>query len=110
MLRIDDIPQQVADDIHAFGVIGTRDCGKFLNHFAKYDRKMRVRKRLLRVSRNKGCGDFVEGAIMGKAPLCKGSSCEAGEGLCRFEKLAGKDRARFLDNPSVIFSRKCHLL
>ena len=22
MLRIDDIPQQVADDIHAFGVIG----------------------------------------------------------------------------------------
>ena len=37
MLRIDDIPQQVADDIHAFGVIGTRDCGKFLNYFAKYD-------------------------------------------------------------------------
>ena len=53
------------------------------------------------MNRNKGCGDFVEGAIMGKAPLCKGSSCEAGEGLCRFEKLAGKDRARFLDNPSV---------
>jgi hypothetical protein len=25
MLRIDDIPQQVADDIHAFGVIGTRN-------------------------------------------------------------------------------------
>ena len=24
MLRIDDIPQQVADDIHAFGVMGTR--------------------------------------------------------------------------------------
>ena len=24
MLRIDDIPQQVADDIHAFGVIGMR--------------------------------------------------------------------------------------
>ena len=23
-LRLDDIPQQVADDIHAFGVIGTR--------------------------------------------------------------------------------------
>ena len=42
-LRSDDIPQQVADDIHAFGVIGTRDYGKFLNYFAKYDRKMRVR-------------------------------------------------------------------
>ena len=25
MLRIDDIPQQVADDIHAFGVIGMRN-------------------------------------------------------------------------------------
>ena len=25
MLRIDDIPQQVADDIHAFGVMGTRE-------------------------------------------------------------------------------------
>ena len=25
------------DDIHAFGVIGTRDCGKFLNYFAKHD-------------------------------------------------------------------------
>ena len=25
MLRIDDIPQQVADDIHAFGVIGIRE-------------------------------------------------------------------------------------
>ena len=25
------------DDIHAFGVIGTRDYGKFLNYFAKYD-------------------------------------------------------------------------
>ena len=37
MLRIDDIPQQVADDIHAFGVIGMRDCGKLLNYFAKYD-------------------------------------------------------------------------
>ena len=37
MIRIDDIPQQVADDIHAFGVIGMRDCGKFLNYFAKYD-------------------------------------------------------------------------
>ena len=24
MLRIDDIPQRVADDIHAFGVIGMR--------------------------------------------------------------------------------------
>ena len=24
-LRIDDIPQQVADDIHAFGVMGTRE-------------------------------------------------------------------------------------
>ena len=68
-----------------------------------------VRKRLLPVNRNKGSGDFVEGAIMGKAPLCKGSSCEAGEGLWRFEKLAGKDRALFLDNPSVIFLRKCHL-
>ena len=36
MLRIDDIPQQVADDIHAFGVIGTRDCEKILNHLVKY--------------------------------------------------------------------------
>ena len=25
------------DDIHAFGVIGRRDCGKFLNYFGKYD-------------------------------------------------------------------------
>ena len=37
MLRIDDIPQQVADDIHAFGVIGMRDCGKLLNYLAQYD-------------------------------------------------------------------------
>ena len=36
MLRIDDIPQQVADDIHAFGVIGMRDCGKLLNYLAQY--------------------------------------------------------------------------
>ena len=27
MLRIDDIPQQVADDMHAFGVIATNGCG-----------------------------------------------------------------------------------
>ena len=25
------------DDIHAFGVIGMRDCGKFLNYLAKYN-------------------------------------------------------------------------
>ena len=25
------------DDIHAFGVIGTRDCEKLLNYLAKYD-------------------------------------------------------------------------
>ena len=25
------------DDIHAFGVIGIRDCGKLLNYLAKYD-------------------------------------------------------------------------
>ena len=37
MLRIDDIPQRVADDIHAFGVIRTRDCEKFLHCFAKHD-------------------------------------------------------------------------
>ena len=37
MLRIDDIPQQVADDIHAFGVIGMRGCGKLLNYLAQYD-------------------------------------------------------------------------
>ena len=37
MLRIDDIPQQVADDIHAFGVIGMRGCEKLLNYLAKYD-------------------------------------------------------------------------
>ena len=36
MLRIDDIPQQVADDIHAFGVIGMRDFGKHLNPLEKY--------------------------------------------------------------------------
>jgi phosphoribosylaminoimidazole-succinocarboxamide synthase len=36
MLRIDDIPQHVADDIHAFGEIGTRDCGKLLNYLEKY--------------------------------------------------------------------------
>ena len=35
--RIDDIPQQVADDIHAFGVIGMRGCEKLLNYLAKYD-------------------------------------------------------------------------
>ena len=34
---IDDIPQQVADDIHAFGVIGMRGCEKLLNYLAKYD-------------------------------------------------------------------------
>jgi hypothetical protein len=37
MLRIDDIPQQVADDIHAFGVIEMRDGGKLLTSFAQYD-------------------------------------------------------------------------
>jgi len=37
MLRIDDIPQLVADDIHAFGVIGMRECEKLLNCFTKYD-------------------------------------------------------------------------
>ena len=37
MLRIDDIPQQVADDIHAFGVIGMRVGGKLLNCLARYD-------------------------------------------------------------------------
>jgi len=37
MLRIDDIPQQVADDIHAFGVIGMQDGGKHLNCFLKYE-------------------------------------------------------------------------
>ena len=37
MLRIDDIPQQVADDIHAFGVIGMRGCARLLNYLAKYD-------------------------------------------------------------------------
>ena len=33
MLRIDDIPQQVADDIHAFGVIGAlfADANMFTN-------------------------------------------------------------------------------
>jgi hypothetical protein len=36
MLRIDDIPQQVADDIHAFGVIEMRECGKLLNYLEKY--------------------------------------------------------------------------
>ena len=34
MLRIDDIPQKIADDIHAFGVNGTRGCWKFLNYLA----------------------------------------------------------------------------
>ena len=37
MLRIDDIPQQVANDIHAFGVIGMRVGGKLLNCLARYD-------------------------------------------------------------------------
>ena len=37
ILRLDDIPQQVADDIHAFGVIGMRGCEKLLNYLAKYD-------------------------------------------------------------------------
>ena len=37
MLRIDDIPQQVADDIHASGVIEMRDRGMLLNCFTKYD-------------------------------------------------------------------------
>ena len=37
MLRIDDIPQQVADDIHAFGVIGMRDGEKLLTSFAQFD-------------------------------------------------------------------------
>ena len=35
-LRVDDIPQQVADDIHAFGVIEMRDFGKHLNPLEKY--------------------------------------------------------------------------
>jgi len=33
----DDIPRQVADDIHAFGVIGMREYEKPLNCFTKYD-------------------------------------------------------------------------
>ena len=45
LLRLDEIQHSVLmicnsfgiDDIHAYGVIGTRDCGKFLNYFAKYD-------------------------------------------------------------------------
>ena len=45
LLRLDDIQHFVLmicnsfgiDDIHAFGVIGTRDCEKFLNYLAKYD-------------------------------------------------------------------------
>ena len=37
MLRIDDIPQQVANDIHAFGMIGMRVGGKLLNCLARYD-------------------------------------------------------------------------
>ena len=37
MLCIDDIPQLVADDIHAYGVIGMRDFGMHLNPLEKYD-------------------------------------------------------------------------
>ena len=36
-LRLDDIQQQVADDIHAFGVIETRGCEKLLNYLTKHD-------------------------------------------------------------------------
>ena len=36
MLRIDDIPQQVADDIHAFGVIGARIVLNLLHPVQKY--------------------------------------------------------------------------
>jgi len=36
MLRIDDIPQQVADDIHAFGVIGARIVLNRLHPVPKY--------------------------------------------------------------------------
>ena len=36
-LRIDDMPQRVADDIHAFGVIGMREYENLLNYLPKYD-------------------------------------------------------------------------
>ena len=36
MLRSDDIPQQVADDIHAFGVIGMRETENLLIILLKY--------------------------------------------------------------------------
>ncbi len=36
-LRIDDMPQRVADDIHAFGVIGIREYENLLNYLPKYD-------------------------------------------------------------------------
>ena len=36
-LRIDDMPQRVADDIHAFGVIGMREYENLLNYLSKYD-------------------------------------------------------------------------
>ena len=37
MLRIDDMPQQVADYIHAFSVIEMRECGNPLNYLLNYD-------------------------------------------------------------------------
>ena len=36
-ISLKNSPQQVADDIHAFGVIGMRECEKLLNCFTKYD-------------------------------------------------------------------------
>ena len=36
-LRIDDIPQRVADHIHAFGVIGMREYENLFNYLSKYD-------------------------------------------------------------------------
>ena len=36
-LRIDDMPQRVADHIHAFGVIGMREYENLFNYLSKYD-------------------------------------------------------------------------
>ena len=46
--------------------------------------------------------------LLAKAPLCKGSSREAGEGLLETESHnEAKIKASY--NPSVIFLGKCHL-
>ena len=56
MLRIDDIPQQVADDIHAFGVIWMRKCERSKlwqkNLLLEYSEELATNKQIVKANVN----------------------------------------------------------